>query len=477
MKKIHLLLIVVLGLSGYGCNKDFDTLNNDPKKPENVKPDFLFAGAERQLSDIMTNSNVNSNIFRLLSQQWTETTYFDETNFDLNTRQIPQNFWNSWYIDVLKPLSDCKTKIPTQDKTFVPDAVQKNQTACTDILMVYAYSILASTYGDIPYSKALDINNVYPEYDKQATVFADLIKRLDKNIADLDVKSEAFGGNDLLMRGDVAAWKTFAYSLKLRLGMMLADADPALAKETVVSVGTNAVSSAAENIAFQYLSAPPNTNPIWVDLIQSNRKDFIATDTLVNLMTALKDPRVPAFFTNDAKGGYSGGKVGAGNNYAAFSKPGSRITSQGFEALLMDYSEVSFLLAEAVERGFISGNAGDYYNAGVRSSLLYWGASSAAADAYIAQPSVAYATAAGDWKQKIGTQKWLALYNRGWEAWTEIRRLDAPKLNLPDDPVSGFPVRYTYPTQEKNLNAANYARAAASIGGDKVETKLFWDKF
>ncbi|MFZ4544602.1 MAG: SusD/RagB family nutrient-binding outer membrane lipoprotein, partial [Saprospiraceae bacterium] len=208
----------------------------------------------------------------------------------------------------------------------------------------------------------------------------------------------------------------------------------------------------------------------------SNRKDFVATDTLVNLMTALNDPRIPAFFTNDANGSYSGGIVGAGNNYAAFSKPGARITSQGFEALMMDYVEVAFLQAEAVERGFISGKAADYYDKAIRASLAYWGASSAQSDTYLAQNSVAYNTAKGDWKQKIGTQKWIALYNRGWESWTEIRRLDAPKLNAPDDPVSDFPVRYTYPTQEKNLNGTNYAKASTSIGGDAVTTKLYWDK-
>ncbi|HMW75563.1 MAG TPA: SusD/RagB family nutrient-binding outer membrane lipoprotein, partial [Saprospiraceae bacterium] len=66
---------------------------------------------------------------------------------------------------------------------------------------------------------------------------------------------------------------------------------------------------------------------------------------------------------------------------------------------------------------------------------------------------------------------------RGFDAWTEIRRLDYPVLPAPADPVTDFPVRYTYPVQEQNLNTAKWTEAAAAIGGDDVTTKLFWDKF
>lgn len=84
-------------------------------------------------------------------------------------------------------------------------------------------------------------------------------------------------------------------------------------------------------------------------------------------------------------------------------------------------------------------------------------------------------TAAGTYKQKIGTQKWIALYNRGFEAWTEWRRLDYPVLTAPADALSDIPVRYTYPVQEQNLNTANYDDAVSAIGSDKVTTKIFWD--
>ncbi len=473
MKKI-ILLLLVCGFA-MSCNKDFDSLNTDIKKPKDVDPAFLFSGAQRQLSDVLTNSNVNFNIFRLLAQYWTETTYIDESNYDLNTRNIPQNFWNQMYVDVIKGFVDCQAQIQRVDPGLT-SKTSVNQNACAEIMIVYSYSILVNTYGDVPYTEALDINNVYPKYDKGADIYSKLLTRLDAALSSLDASAGAFGSGDLLLNGDIAEWKIFGNSIKLKLGMMLADSDPTLAASTVQAAAPNVMASAADNVIFKYLASPPNTNPIWVDLVQSNRKDFVAANTIVDAMKPLADPRMAQYFTLDANGEFNGGPYGDNNNYSTYSKPGNKLLAQDFEAIIMDYSEVSFLLAEAVERGFISGVAANFYEEGVRASINYWGISDAQATAYLQNPDVAYATAAGDWKQKIGTQKWIALYNRGFDAWTEVRRLDFPKLVPPTDAVTGFPVRYTYPVQEQNLNTANWTAAAASIGGDDVETKLFWDK-
>ncbi|MCD0471144.1 SusD/RagB family nutrient-binding outer membrane lipoprotein [Flavobacterium sp. JAS] len=99
---------------------------------------------------------------------------------------------------------------------------------------------------------------------------------------------------------------------------------------------------------------------------------------------------------------------------------------------------------------------------------------------YLAQSSVAYATAAGTWQQKIGEQAWYALFNRGFEGWTSTRRLNFPALVPPSNAdasaESQIPSRMTYPIREQTLNAVNYNAAGLSIGGDKLKTKLFWDK-
>jgi hypothetical protein len=97
----------------------------------------------------------------------------------------------------------------------------------------------------------------------------------------------------------------------------------------------------------------------------------------------------------------------------------------------------------------------------------------------LAKPTVAYATAAGTWKQKIGTQSWLAAYTRGIEAYTTWRRLDYPIFNLAEEAATyaDIPVRFTFPVNEQTLNAVNYKAAAAAVGGDLISTKIFWDKF
>jgi len=138
---------------------------------------------------------------------------------------------------------------------------------------------------------------------------------------------------------------------------------------------------------------------------------------------------------------------------------------------------MEFFLAEAVERGYaVGGTAEEHYNNGVTGSILYYGGTAADAATYLAQADVAYATAPGTWKEKIGTQKWLGMYNRGVEGWSEWRRLDFPILNVPEGMTYGdIPVRYPYPFDENEMNEANYDAASAAIGGDQATTKLWWD--
>jgi hypothetical protein len=137
-------------------------------------------------------------------------------------------------------------------------------------------------------------------------------------------------------------------------------------------------------------------------------------------------------------------------------------------------------VVEAVERGFsVGGTAEGHYNNAVRSSILYWGGTEAEADAYMAQPSVAYSTSFSDWKQKIGTQAWLAYWLRGQTLWNSYRRLDYPRLFAPPEflqEIDKVPVRLFYPVSEQTLNAENYEAASTKIGGDSPLTRLFFDE-
>lgn len=475
MKKLFIALLLPL-LVFISCKKDLTSINVNPKAPQSVSAPSLFTNAEHVLSDLLTSSNVNLNIFRLVDQYWQEVTYTDESNYDLKTRPIPQNMWNTLYRDIMQDLERSKT---IEDAT-ISAAQKKNQDAMADILQVYSYYYLVTTYGNIPYTDALNIEaTTAPKYDDQAAVYNALLTRLDGDIAALDNTDAGYGSADIIYGGDIDSWILFANSFKLKMGITLADADDAKAKSVVESaMAAGVFSSNADNALFAYKSGPPNTNPIWVDLVQSGRKDFVANETIINVMSPLNDPRIPLYFTNDFAGGYSGGKPGASSNYTTFSKPDEKIVAADFPGVLLSYDEIEFALAEAVERGYnVGGTALQHYNAGVSASILYWGGNTTQATAYLVQPSVNYLTATGTYKQKIGMQKWIALYNRGWDGWIEVRRLDYPALVAPASALSDFPVRFTYPVNEQNLNTANYDAAASAIGGDKVETKLFWDKF
>jgi hypothetical protein len=204
----------------------------------------------------------------------------------------------------------------------------------------------------------------------------------------------------------------------------------------------------------------------------------VGASPFIDVLNDLNDPRRSSYFKEADGGGYKGGVYGDLNDYDEFSAPGEQLEDPALPGVLLSYSEVEFLLAEARERGFnVGGTATSHYNAAVTASIVEAGGSAAEAATYLAQPTVAYSTAAGTYKQKIGVQKWIALYNQPVIAWTEWRRLDSPNLQKPANALSDIPKRFPYPNTELNLNGANATAAGTAIGGDVVTTKIFWDKF
>lgn len=475
MNKVKIIILSSFILLLGACKKDLTDLNNDPKNPSVVFSWTLYTNAQKSLARTLASSNVNLNVFRLITQYWQETTYLNESRYNLTTRNIPANLWTAFYRDVLADLNAARKLIPTD----VSDAdVQKNQLAILDITEVLTYYYLVTTYGNIPYSEAMDIDNVYPKYDDAKTVYNDLMSRLDADIAALNTAAGSFGTADIIYGGDIARWKAFANSFKLKMAITIADDDDGKAKAAAeAAVAAGVLTSNAGNAKIIFKASPPNTNPVWEDLVQSGRKDFVAASTIVKMTDSLHDPRLPLFVTVDGSGGYSGGGPGRSSNYSTYSKPHELLTNPEYPHTLLDYAEVEFLLAEAAARGYnVGGTAATHYNNAITASMEDWGASDADAVVYLAQADVAYATAGGTYKQKIGIQKWIALYNRGLDSWIEWKRLDYPQLQPAFRAVSDIPVRFTYPVNEQNYNARNYDAAAAAIGGDVVETRLWFDK-
>jgi hypothetical protein len=483
MKKIIILAVAIAFSTS--CVDSLDDYNVDQKRASAVPAPTLFSNAVKNLIDNQNTPNVNVNNTRLYVQQWSTVTYTAEPRYDMTSRTIPQSVWQALYRDVLSDLNEA-TRLITDDAAILP-AVKANQLAEIEVISVYTWSVLINTFGNIPYSKAFDVSTTLPTYDDAATVYGQILTRLDAAIASLNANTSAAGfaaAQDVIYAGSTAKWLKFANSLKLRLAMVLADKDDAKAKTLVGQATadlTKLIASNAENPRHTFLASSPNNNLVSNNLIApfTTRQDFVASKTIVDKMNALNDPRRPFYFTQVPAGGYVGGINGYPNTYASTSHISDKISAATFEALFMDYAEVQFLLAEAVARGYMAGSAQAYYDAAVTASITYWGGTAAQATAYLAQPAVSYADplSGANYKEKIGTQKWIALNNRGWDAWQEWRRLDYPVL-LPVVVASNtlvIPKRYIYPVSEQTQNGDAYAAAAAAMGGDLTSVKLFWD--
>lgn len=480
---IRALYILVILFVINSCTDDITNINTNPKAYQSgtVPAETFFSNATRNLSDAV----VYGFNFKILSQQFSQTTYFDFSAYNLV--DVGSGFWVSLYRDVLLDYQEAKSII-TEKPSLYP-VIDKNKLAIIEIMEVYTYSILVNTFGNVPYSgavstslksEALDPDNLTPEYDDAAAIYDDLFTRLDAAVASLDASSTSFGTADLVYGGNVGSWIKFANSLKLKMAMTLSDVNAAKAKSMAeIASKAGVFTSNSDNAVITYLATTPNTNPIWVGLIQSSREDYVASNTIMDLLQApaVDDPRIPLYFTKDNAGGYSGGTYGRSNSYVTYSKAGPAMTATTAPGVLMDYEEIEFYLAEAVARGYaVGGTAASHYNAGIKASILYWGGTEAAATAYLTDPAVAFTTALGGTDlNKIARQKYLALFNRGLEAWIEYRRLDYPTFNAPPIPQGDFPIRYTYPNSEQTSNIESYTAAASAIGGDKLTTKIFWD--
>lgn len=492
MKNRLLIFIPLLALFA-SCTDDITGLNQDVKRPTTTKPEFLFTSAEHAMMDQVTSTSVNFNVFRLYAQQWTETSYPQESQYDLTGRSIPDRHWATYYRDVLKDFKEAKSILQDQKANFTGSPadlkVLENKIYIVDILTAYSYGILVDTFGDIPYTEALDIlGNPQPKYDDAQTIYKDLIAKLTTASHGLDQSSDSYGDADLVYGGDTAKWAKFANTLRLRMAINMDDVDHAYAStQALAALADGVIINNADSAYLNYAAVQPNANPLYVDLVASNRDDFVPANTLVNKMNTLADPRRPKFFTDYpvGSGNYAGGVYGVLNVYTNYSHIAATLKDPEYPGVLLTASEVQFLLAEAVERGIaVGGTAESHYNSAITLSMQDWGVAAADITTYLAKPTVAYTTATGTWKQKIGEQSWIALYNRGFEAWTSYRRLDFPVLVAPpvtfddaDGPTTIVPRRYSYPGNEQTLNAVNYAAAAAKLGSNGTSKRIFWDKF
>ncbi|WP_166921654.1 SusD/RagB family nutrient-binding outer membrane lipoprotein [Flavobacterium poyangense] len=481
MKKI--IAILAIGLSMTACVNE-DT-NTDPNSAYTTVPGSLITYSQKELSDYLNTPSVNENNFRLTMQYWQETTYVNESNYDFTNRNVSNNIFLLNYVNVLNNLGKAKEIINVYDPAPTEIAGwpknKKNQLAIIDLMQVYTYQILVDTFGNIPYTQAANlIAYPLPVYDDAATIYSDLIARVNTDIANLDNSAVGFGtfdGGDKLYGGSPAKWRVFANSLKLKLAIGIADANPTLAQTTATAaIAAGVMTSPADNAQLQYFDASPNYNPLYENLSASGRDDFFAGKTLVDYMNASSDPRISHYYDEVAGGGYKGQTIGEGAEFGSVSNIGGFAYTSTTPGTILNFTEVAFYVAEANARWNTAAAAASY-DAAVTASITEWGGTPAEATAYLATKPFDPA----NWKKSLGEQAWVAMFNQGLTSWNFWRRLDFPVLLAPPTAINNaggkVPVRMTYPVLEQQVNNANWKAASTAIGGDLLTTKLFWDKF
>ncbi|TDN80007.1 SusD/RagB-like outer membrane lipoprotein [Salegentibacter sp. 24] len=470
MKKYIVALTALVILWSCQSDEQYEDLNRDPKEPTQVASDFLFTAATVSLSDMMASPNVNDAIFRFLAQYFTTTTYVDETNYNFTSRQNPDNVWSELYRDVILDLQDAKSIV--RENTELEQAEKDARLGQLEVMEIYAWHVLVDSFGDIPYSQALQAEEFpLPAYDDDMVIYEDLITRLN-NVGALLSAGQGYTNSDVIYGGDMDKWILFANSLKLRLGMRISEVNPGLSQSTVESAVTDGVfMSNEDNATMTYQTNDPYGNPLWEDLVLSGRSDFLGANTIIDYMNELDDPRRMVYFDENLDE-YTGGVYGGLNSYGAFTHIGDPFLEPTRESILLDYAEVRFNQSRAAELGYaVGGDAQTHYEAAITASMEYWGLSDDEISAYLAQPAVTYDGSV----EQFATQYWIAMFDNPFQGWSVWRKYDEPTLNIPTEFETEVPLRYTYPVDETNLNEDNYELASEAIGGDSAQTPVFWD--
>jgi Starch-binding associating with outer membrane len=498
--KISFLLLAT-ALVFTACEKDFDSINDNPNRPSDAPTSYLLTAAEKGLMDNTSDAFWGCQVGGQLAQHWSSNNYSSESRYQFRTG-VTNGYWSLLYaggnndagnqvggvVDLMRIIDLCETE-PDKYSSYGDPA---NQIAVAKILKVWTMQQVTDIWGDVPYSEAWDaLNNSTPKYDSQESIYTSLLADLNEAIAAINNEGAGPTG-DVIYYGDMGAWSKFANSLKVRVAMRIADRKPDVASAAVnEAVAAGVFTSNADNALFPYSTIAPSYNMIYFNRYLDGRRDYSGSNVLVDTMKALNDYRLPGFVNPaTATGEFNGEVYGLSEANAAstlnntVSQFSTKMLAADFPGIYMQNAEVQFMLAEAVERGFIGGSAEEFYNAGIASSFEYWATDETAADAavtYIAQPGVNYAqlSAAGkSWKEIIGMQKWLSLYTQGMQAWTEWRRLDFGLLQRPADGEldgDGIPNRLKYPVDEQLVNGDNYGNAISQQGPDLLATKVWWD--
>lgn len=400
--------------------------------------------------------------------------------------------------------------------------------AVAKLLRVAIMHRLTDQYGPIPYSKILENRKeqLTVAYDSQQQVYEHMFSELDEALAVLNantgLSTEAFGDYDQVYGGSIPKWIRFVNSLKLRIAMRLSYAAEQTAKtKAAEAIAGGVITANADNAMF--LPTLNRTAMIWNDW-----QDHVVAADFVSYLNGYADPRREKMLTSvtvteivkDPDTGkdvevtrqvFQGLRIGITPTSAkdAKEKCSYPLIDEQSPFLWMNAAEVAFLQAEYELRWGTIAAAGEHYRRGVQLSFEERGAGKA--DAYLSDATLrpaAYTDPLGGghgfaarsaitpvWNdaddmetalERIITQKWIAIFPLGNEAWAEYRRTGYPRLMpVPDEgnksggmvnPLYGAR-RLPYPAQEYSENRQNVTDAVQNLlgGPDNAGTRLWWD--
>ena len=480
-------LVLALG----ACDQGLTEVNVDPNAPTDVGPEYILPHTiETGVGRICCSRGMLDD----WAQQTSEIQYAEETIGNVRPADM-NNMWSGFYGT---DLEDAQTII---DKGMADG--KANIQGVGMIWKEWLFSQLTDLFGNVPYSEALQgADNTTPAYDAQSDIYAGMLQNLTDAQAMLGGSGGGdFGGGDIFYGNDFGKWKKFANSLRMRLAMRMSEVDPATAEaEFVAAYNAGGFTSNDDNAQLVW-PGDPYGNPNWENCICGNgvRDDNAVSATLIDTLQSLNDPRLKFYAepnTDPAAPDIYYGEINGDHTpdhpLGWYSRIGNywRADGQSTPSIIMSYSEVLFLEAEAAWRGWISADPATLYNKAVQAAFdMYISTGYATApteaerDAYLQNPRVVYNT--GDANaafEQIQLQKWLSLYQVGMEAWTNWRRVRIPYLQPGPDLAAGLagittiPVRVPYPAMEQSLNNDNLMAAVQHQGGGLgLVTAMWWD--
>ena len=522
---INKLMLGTLALGLFSCTEKYFDINSNPYQPGNLSADdYALGSAMNNLASAVISSDVNTAQFTDCLLGGPCGGYFADSKAGWSATISNYNPTDDWtYVLMGSPevipvlYSNLNTIKIVSDNTNNPVPY-----AIASIIKVAAMDRVTDTYGPIPYTKIGEDGKISVPYDSQEAVYDAFFNELNVAIATLSDNKDAalVATADYVYGGDVQKWIKFANSLKLRLAMRIVYADEAKAKEmaeSAVNQEFGVIEENADNAAWNYFGSV--SNPLFTAVRyneDTSGGDSHPAADIICYMNGYNDPRRANYF-EPAKFSEGGTYVGLRRSINmqkadAYFSSYSRIKISSSDPIRwMNAAEVAFLRAEAVAVfGFnMNGTAEDFYNKGIRLSFEQYGLSGA--DAYLADATSkpqTYTDPAGlnsypntiseitiKWdeaadkeekQERIITQKWIANWMLGHEAWADYRRTGYPKLIPATDEgnKSGGKVdsrrgarRMPYPAAEiSGTNSANVAYAIANyLGGlDNMGTDVWW---